>query len=139
MPLILFALIAVIIVCFLYLIFSNKKNAAKIDSWKELQDFRQEYQVAQGLFCSETDNEEFMQMVQDGIPLPDGIYEYKGGSAGKRFYTICAPDLSADEIAELLTYKKLGYLRTIKNCLVYFVALTIIGFGAYLIIISQSF
>ena len=48
-------------------------------------------------------------------------------------------ELSADEITELLTYKKLGYLRTIKNCLVYFVTLTIIGFCAYLIILSQSF
>ena len=138
MPPILLALIAVMIVCFIYLKSSKKKSGEKIDPWKELRDYRREYQVAQGLFCSEKDNEKFAQMVQDGIPLPDGIYEYKGGSAEKRFYTVCAPDLSADEIAELLTYKKLSYLRTIKNCLVYFVTLTIIGFCAYLVIVSQS-
>lgn len=139
MLLILFILITVMVICFIYLKSSNRKSGNKINPEKELQDFRQEYQVAQGLFCSEKDNEKFAQMVQDGIPLPNGIYEYKDGSAEKIFYKVCAPDLSADEITELLTYKKLGYLRTIKNCLVYFVTLTIIGFCAYLIILSQSF
>lgn len=114
MPLILFILITVIVICFIYLKSSNRKRGDKINPKKELQDFRQEYQIAQGLFCSEKDNGKFAQMVQDGIPLPDGIYEYKDGSAEKSFYTVCAPDLSADEIAELLTYKELGYLRPSK-------------------------
>lgn len=138
MPPILIALIAIVVVCLIYLKSSGKKSGEKIDPKKELQDLRREYQVAQGLFCSEKDNEKFAQMVKDGQPLPDGIYEYKDGNAEKRFYTVAQPDISADEIAELLTYKKLGYLRTIKNCLVFFVVLTVIGFCAYLVIFSLS-
>ncbi len=131
--------IAVILFCIIFLKSTDKKSKERVNTQEELQNFRREYGVAQGLFCPEKDNAKYAQMVIDGIPLPDGIYEYKDGSLEKKFYTVCAPDLSADEIAELLTYKKLGYLRTIKNCLVYFVTLTIIGFCAYLIILSQSF
>ena len=131
--------LAVVLFCIVYLKATDKKSKEKINPQEELQNFRREYGVAQGLFCPQKDNEKYAQMVQDGIPLPSGIYEYKDGSAEKSFYTVCAPELSNDEIVELLTYKKLGYLRTIKNCLVYFVTLTIIGFCAYLIIISQSF
>ena len=130
--------IAVIVVCIAYLTISYRKSKERINPQKELQNFRQEYGVAQGLFCPQKDNEKYAQMVKDGIPLPEGIYEYKDGTAEKRYYTVCAPEISADEIAELLAYKKLGYLRTIKNCAVYFVALSVIGICAYLIILSQS-
>ena len=131
--------VAVIVIYIVLSKISYAKSQKRINLQKELQDLRREYGIAQGLFCPQKDNEKYAQMVKDGNPLPDGIYEYKDSSLAKKFYTVCAPDISADEIAELLTYKKLGYLRTIKNCLVYFVALTIIGFCTYLIIINQSF
>ena len=35
--------------------------------------------------------------------------------------------MTADEIAQYLTYKKLHMLRTIKNCVVFFVVLTIVS------------
>ena len=130
--------LAVVLFCIIYLKVTDSKSKRRINALKELQSFRQEYGVAQGLFCPQKDNEKYAQMVQDGIPLPEGIYEYKDGSITKKFYTVCAPELSPEEISELLTYKKLGYLRTIKNCVVYFVTLSIIGFFAYLFIISQT-
>ena len=130
--------LAVILFCIIYLKVTDKKSKEKIKPQEELQNFRREYGVAQGLFCPQKDNEKYAQMVQDGIPLPDGIYEYKDGSITKKFYTVCAPELSPEEISELLTYKKLGYLHTIKNCAVYFVTLSIIGFCAYLVIIFQA-
>ena len=130
--------IAVIVICIVYLKTTESKSKVRINPQEELQNLRREYGIAQGLFCPQKDTEKYAQMVKGGIPLPDGIYEYKGGTTEKRFYTVCAPEISADEIAELLAYKRLGYLRTIKNCAVYFVTLSVIGICAYLIILSQS-
>ena len=77
------------------------------------------------------------EMVRDGQPLPAGVYDYKYENAESEYYTIYTPDISTDELLEMLTYKKLGYLRTIKNCAVYFVVLSVIAICAYLIILVQ--
>ena len=110
----------------------------KINPLKELQTLRQEFGLEQKVPCSKEENKRYSQMVKGGAPLPDGVYEYQYENTTGEYYTIYTPEISADELSELLTYKKLSYLRTIKNCAIYFVTLSIIGLCAYLFILSQT-
>ena len=136
--LIILGAIVVTIVCVAFLRTSEAKDKEKVNPKAELQNLRQEYRLSQRVPCSKEDNKKYAQMVKDGQPLPAGVYDYKYENTESEYYTIYTPDISADELAELLTYKKLGYLRTIKNCAVYFVVLSVIALCAYLIILSQT-
>lgn len=129
--------IVVFVVCVAFLKTSEAKDKEKVNPKAELQSLRQEYRLSQRVPCSKEDNKKYAQMVKDGQPLPSGVYDYKYENTESEYYTIYTPDISADELAELLTYKKLGYLRTIKNCVVYFVVLSVIALCAYLIILVQ--
>ena len=137
MPFIILGSIAVIVICVVFLKTSDSKSKEKINPKAELQNLRQEYRLSQRVPCSKEDNKKYAQMVKDGQPLPSGVYDYKYENTESEYYTIYTPDISADELAELLAYKKLGYLRTIKNCAVYFVVLSVIALCAYLIILVQ--
>lgn len=136
--LIILGAIVVTIVCVAFLRASEAKDKEKVNPKAELQNLRQEYRLSQRVPCPKEDNKKYAQMVKDGQPLPAGVYDYKYENTESEYYTIYTPDISADELAELLTYKKLGYLRTIKNCAVYFVVLSVIALCAYLIILSQT-
>ena len=129
--------IIVFVVCVAFLRTSEAKDKEKVNPKAELQSLRQEYRLSQRVPCSKEDNKKYAQMVKDGQPLPCGVYDYKYENTESEYYTIYTPDISADELAELLAYKKLGYLRTIKNCAVYFVVLSVIAICAYLIILVQ--
>lgn len=130
--------IVVFIVCVAFLKTSEAKGKEKVNPQAELQSLRQEYRLSQRVPCSKEDNKKYAQMVKDGQPLPAGVYDYKYENTESEYYTIYTPDISADELSELLTYKKLGYLRTIKNCAVYFVVLSVIALCVYLIILIQA-
>lgn len=49
-----------------------------------------------------------------------------------RFYSGIKSDLTENEIYELMEYKKLGLLTTIKNCIVFFTICSVIGIVLYL-------
>ena len=49
-----------------------------------------------------------------------GVFAYGHGTddvSTTEFYTVYETDLTESEIAEYLTYRKLGMLRTIQNCI----------------------
>lgn len=138
MPFMILGSIAVIVICVVFLKTSDSKSKEKINPKAELQSLRQEYRIAQRVPCSKEDNKKYAQMVKDGQPLPAGVYDYNYENTESEYYTIYTPDISNDELLEMLTYKKLGYLRTIKNCAVYFVVLSVIALCAYLVILSQT-
>ena len=74
--------------------------------------------------------------------MPDGVYAYRyddGRTSTEEFYTIYEPDLTEQEITEYLTYKKLSFLRTIKNCVLFFTVLTIITIVVSLISMANSY
>lgn len=138
MPFMILGSIAVIVICVVFLKTSDSKSKEKINPKAELQSLRQEYRITQRVPCSKEDNKKYAQMVKDGQPLPAGVYDYNYENTESEYYTIYTPDISNDELLEMLTYKKLGYLRTIKNCAVYFVVLSVIALCAYLVILSQT-
>lgn len=96
----------------------------------ELRAFKHEFNLLQKVPCSKQENEEYRKILKNGGVLPMGVYAYEyinSEISTTEFYTIYETDLNEAEIAEYLTYKKLSLIRTIKNCIVFFTVITIIG------------
>lgn len=127
-------------ICVWFLEKSYKKNEenGKNNPMTELQNYREKYGLSEKIPCSKEDNEKYAQMVKDGTPLPTGVYAYNYENLEDVYYTIQTSSLATDELFEMLTYKILGYLRTIKNCAVYFVVLSVISLCVYLIFLLQT-
>lgn len=80
--------------------------------------------------CSKAENKQYQQILKKGSILPNGVYAYVDEfdvASTKEFYPVYETDLSQQEILEYLTYKKLDFIRTIKNCIVFFTVLTVIS------------
>ena len=105
-----------------------------IDMKEQLQENRFAYGLLQKKPCSKQENKEYSKTLKEGGSLPEGVfaYVYDNGDQTQEFYTVYEPDLTEAEKAEYLTYKKLNYLKTIKNCTLFFTALTILAMIAYL-------
>ena len=114
------------------------KRNEKIDVRNKLRDYRFDFDLLQKIPCSKQENAEYEKILKDGGALPEGVFAYKydGIPSTSEFYTIYEPDLTEHEITEYLTYIKLNFLRTIKNCVLFFTVLTVIGLIAYLLILQ---
>ena len=111
----------------------------KVDLHQELAAFKEQFNLIQKIPCTMAENKRYTQMVREGQPLPENIvkYEYSVDLDYDEFYTLYIPALSDSEIQEYLTYKQLALLNTIKNCVLFFTILTIIGLvGAFLLVAS---
>lgn len=108
----------------------------KVNPREELLAYKYDFHLMQKLPCSKEENKAYTKLLKDGKPLPEGVlkYDYSYNEGTEDFYTIYTPDLTDEEIAEYLTYKKLALLRTIKNCVVFFTVLTVIGLVSALLI-----
>ena len=113
----------------------------KIDLREELRTHKFEFDLLQKIPCTKQENKEYKKLLKDGGTLPEGVFAYiydTGETSSELFYTIYEPDLSESEIREYLTYKQLSLIRTIKNCVLFFTVLTIIGMVAYFLIMMNS-
>lgn len=115
---------------------------AKIDLREKLREHKFEFNLLQKLPCSKEENKKYQQLLKNGGVLPEGVYPFEydtGETSTTDFYTIYETDLTEAEIREYLTYKQLSLIRTIKNCVLFFTILTIIGMIAYFLIRMNSF
>lgn len=96
----------------------------------ELKNYRYQHNLMQIVPCTEEENQEFEKMLQNGDKLPSGVYVFEDCL---EFYRMYESDLTPTEIQEFLAHRQLKYLRTIKNCVVFFTTLTIIGMVASLL------
>lgn len=112
----------------------------RIDLRKELHDYREAFHLIQRVPCSKEQNQAFQQILKNGGKLPDGVFPFvfDSGLVSDEFYTIYKPDLTPEEKEEYLTLKRLSLLKTIKNCVLFFTVLTIVGIIAYLYIMLIS-
>ena len=112
----------------------------KIDLRQELLDYKEQFELIQKIPCTREENKAYTKLLKNGQPLPENIckYEYSMDSDYEEFYTLYIPELSDSEIAEYLTYKKLALLNTIKNCVLFFTVLTIIGLVGSLLLIMAG-
>ena len=109
----------------------------KVDLRWELLEYKEQFDLIQKIPCTKEENKAYTQLLKTGKPLPENVrqYDYSTGMDYEEFYTLYIPDLTDSEIAEYLTYKKLSLLNTIKNCVLFFTILTIIGLVGWLLII----
>lgn len=108
----------------------------KIDLRAELLAYKEQFDLIQKIPCTKEENKAYTQLLKNGQPLPQHVYkyEYSLSEDWEEFYTLYIPNLTEHEINEYLTYKQLSLLNTIKNYLLFFVILTIIGLvGALLL------
>ncbi|MHB1484626.1 MAG: hypothetical protein ACYCYI_08165 [Saccharofermentanales bacterium] len=87
---------------------------------KELNQMKWEFGLFEKIYCSK---EEQKDLKKSKI-IPSDVYKDDQSSA---YYRISKADINEDEIKELLSYRKLDYLRSIKNFLLFFVILAIIS------------
>ena len=114
----------------------------KIDLRKELRNHKFEFDLLQKIPCNKQENKTYQQHLKEKGTLPDGVFAYvydNGETSTTDFYTIYEPDLSESEIREYLAYKQLSLIKTIKNCVLFFTILTIIGMVAYFLILTNAF
>ena len=113
----------------------------KIDLRKELRSYKFEFDLLQKIPCSKQENKEYQKLLKDGGVLPKGVFAYvydSGETSTTEFYTVYETDLTESEVIEYLTYKKLSLIKTIKNCIMFFTVLTIIGMVAYFFILTNA-
>jgi hypothetical protein len=112
----------------------------KINLRDELRSYKFEFGLLQKISCSKQENQEYQKYLKENSVLPEGVYAYvydNGETSPTQFYTVYETDLTESEITEYLTYKKLSLIRTIKNCIMFFTVLTIIGVFAYFLIMMN--
>ncbi len=109
-----------------------------IDMKEELQRARLDFHVLQRIDCTREENKAYSEMIKNGEPLPAGVYQYRNSATGNylnSFYTIWDSGLNDAEKGEIIQYQKLYYLKTIKNCLVFFVVMSIIAAIGWLVLL----
>ncbi len=114
----------------------------KINLRDELRAHKFEFDLLQKISCTKQENKEYQKLLKDGDTLLEGVYAYvynNGETSTTEFYTVYETDLTESEIREYLTYKQLSLIRTIKNCVMFFTVLTIIGMISYFLIMMNAF
>lgn len=101
----------------------------------EFLSMQQELGFVQQVDCSVKETEEFSAMVQEGKSLPSGVISY----LDYRFYRLIKSELSKEERDEIIQYRQTLLLKSIKNMLTFFVALTILSIICALFIIILNF
>ena len=100
----------------------------KINLKKELQSYRFDFNLWQKIPCSKEDNKKYEQLLKKGGPLPEGVFPYIfEESPTNEFYTIDKNNLTESEKQEYLRYNQLTFLKTIKNCVLFFTILAVIS------------
>ena len=101
----------------------------------ELMQLRREFGALQTANCSAEENEAYRKLLRQKKSLPNGVYQRSEKLnindaelyANVTFVKLCKSDITDEELQEYFTYKKLAYLKTIKQCVVFFTALTVIS------------
>ena len=80
--------------------------------------------------CSAEEIKEFSKLKKDKQPLPDCIISEGPGF----FYRVKENDLNNDELETLLTLRRTKYLRTIKNCALFFAIMSVFSILVFFIL-----
>lgn len=78
--------------------------------------------LSQRLPCNVEESRQFDKMRKEKLPLPTDVLLNSDG-----YYRLKDTDLSEQEVNQLLQCRQVILLKTIKNCAVFFVVLTVIG------------
>ena len=74
--------------------------------------------------CTDEENKQFDMLKKQKQRLPEDVYPYEQSDG---YYRLVKSDLTDDEINRLIMLKQTQYLYTIRNCLIFFVVLSVIA------------
>lgn len=95
-----------------------------MDLYEELEQIKFELGIIQKEYCSEVEEKEFKRLKKFNQPIPEDIEIDKINDS---YFRYIETDMSKEEIKELLFYRQVKYLKTIKNSIIFFVVLTVIS------------
>ncbi len=96
---------------------------------RELDNYRLKYDLYEKALCTQKESQEYEDLLKQGKRLPEDVRTNNDWSNvnNSEFFRLVRPDITQEDIMEYLMYKKLDMLKTIKNCIVFFTVLMIIG------------
>ena len=74
--------------------------------------------------CSPEENQMFLEMVKNNEELPLDVFQY---SETDGFYRYVSLEIDKEDLQEYYTLKQLETLNIIKNCMSFFVILTVLS------------
>lgn len=98
---------------------------------KEYDNLKEELGMVYFDYCDEEENNRCAELVHDNKPLPEGVKH--ASDMDFRFYREVASDMTEAEIKQYLLMKQTSYLKTIKNCTLFFTILTVISVIIWLV------
>jgi len=104
---------------------------------EKLDALRLEEGVVQKKYCSEEENRQYTELVQDNKPLPDGVFDdfhtfYRYENAG-------TTEKELHELCELCTLQNTKLLTKIKNIQVFYLVLTLLQMGLFVVALIVGF
>ena len=88
---------------------------------EELFRLRVEFDLIQKIHCTKEEEKQIKQLLKNRQPLPVDLHTDNDGT----HYKFIDTDMSKEDMNELLSYRQLKYIKTIKNCMIFFVVLGI--------------
>jgi len=95
-----------------------------MDLYKELEKLKFDLGIIQKVYCGKVEEEEFKRLKKLNQPIPEDIEIDIVNDSHFRYAEI---DMTKEEIKELLLYRQVKYLETIKNSIKFFVVLTVMS------------
>jgi hypothetical protein len=87
--------------------------------------------------CTNEENLKYAGMDKSG-DLPTDVFANESSYTEKRYYKLSKSDLTDDDITTLISLKKVEHLKKIKDCMIYFVIISILSIIIGIIVYSQA-
>ena len=106
-----------------------------VDLRRELNQMQFYLNFLQRADCSNSENQKYLNDKKSGNQLPNNVIQSRENP--NKFYTVKDSDLTEDEKRLYMELKKLEHIKTIKNCVLFFTVLTVIGLVATFLLSLQ--
>ena len=107
---------------------------------KKLLQLKYENEFCIEVDCSEDENQTYLDLLRQKKDLPIDIVQYEESNGAKlnKFYRVVPMPITHEELQEYCSLKQIKNLNTIKNCVLFFTALTVIFlFATIILFVSQ--
>ena len=99
------------------------------DIQKEIRYTKLELGLLERTDCTDEENQAYLQILQNGHPLPEGIFQHEtpDGDKLEEFYRLHDSKPTEAELQEYLALKQYQELSTIKRCVVTLTVIAVIA------------
>ena len=96
---------------------------------EELLDYKLKSGLLEKRDCTPEENQQYNNILANNGTIPENIcaYVYDNSEAPLEFFELIDTDLTQEEKKTFIALKQLNYLKTIKNCLLYFTISSIVA------------